>query len=137
MRLAFLNIQIPSIRDNHFCGEWRWPRDILNCRRRKPMPSRSSAMHPTRKSAAFAALLLAFLAPGAPAADPAPPPNVNRYGQRLDLRAELSGESETHFGGNWNYRILLVNEGVEQLILPGVAMGRAWSSSSRTAKAGG
>jgi hypothetical protein len=71
-----------------------------------------------KKSAAFAAALLAFLASAAPAADPIPPPTTDRYGVRLDLRAELSGEEEVSFRGNWHHRILFANYGATQLIPP-------------------
>lgn len=72
----------------------------------------------TIRSAALAAALLALPVPAAPAADPAPPPIVNRYGQRIDLRAELTTEAQTSFRGSWHYRLLIANYGATQLICP-------------------
>jgi hypothetical protein len=79
--------------------------------------------HPTIFSTAFAAAWLSFLAPVALAADPAPPPNMNRYGQTIDLRAELSTEAETSFRGDWHHRILIANYGPTQLIYRGIVPG--------------
>src|ERR1700709_1896139 len=68
-------------------------------------------------SAAFEAVLLMLFAPALLAAGQAPGPNLNRYGQTIDLRVELSSESEASFRGDWHHRILFANHGGATLLI--------------------
>jgi hypothetical protein len=70
------------------------------------------------KSVALAAASIASLVSAAPPADPAPPRTVDRNGEIIDLRAELSGEEEASFRGTWHHRILFANYGATQLLPP-------------------
>ena len=72
---------------------------------------------------AFAAAWLVLIAPAAQATDPVPISNVNRDGLRIDLRAELSTESETSFRGWWHHRFQIANYGPTQLIYRGITSG--------------